>query len=199
MIKTKEKKKHGLSFVSSGRTSIGWKDLRQQPYPPNPFPRSLQAAIHVNVPYSGYSEPRPRALPLSLLSRPSPLYQPLPYLFCRNYKRSQLKRMSLNALAPTFDCIRQARDNASDNYRVTSVLAPLFVVICSFTPRQPTNFRPIPRATLSFPLAFPFSLSGAGLGKRWGMIFVVWNEMYVHIYRSGKVSTIKCLFLIFHL
>lgn len=54
------------------------------------------------------------SLPFSLLIVPAATL--LPPSSTRNYKRSQLKRMSLNSLAPTFDYIRRIRDNrTSDN------------------------------------------------------------------------------------
>lgn len=59
-------------------------------------------------------EGRYSPLPFSLLIVPAATL--LPPSSTRNYKRSQLKRMSLNSLAPTFDYIRRIRDNrTSDN------------------------------------------------------------------------------------
>lgn len=64
-------------------------------------------------PQSTYSGSRYSLLPFSLLIVPAATLSPPSST--RNYKRSQLKRMSLNSLAPTFDYIRQIRDNRADN------------------------------------------------------------------------------------
>lgn len=69
----------------------------------------------------------PCPTPFLIVSVATPLSTSALPLLARNYERSQLKRMSLNALAPTFDCARQSQDNASDNDRVTSGLVPPFL------------------------------------------------------------------------
>lgn len=160
----------------------------------NPLPRfssshnPRQRAVFGVFRRAPHSPPPHPSAPLSsyCLSAPHQPPSASAILLHRNYKRSQLKRMSLNGLAPTFDCARQSRDNGFDNDRVTSGPVSPFAAICPriLRPANEHAFRGSRSSVLLIGiLSFRrFGLNGVILvpGRIWlkALSYILWGRFH---------------------